>query len=419
MLAVSGGPDSVHLARRVAGEWTAGHPRVIVACVDHGVRPESGDEVAFTARLAADLSFPFRALRAERERVEKGGRINEARLRAERYRLLEATAHEFGARSIWLAHHRDDQCETILLAALRGGSQVSLAALAGMRRVTRWRHGLELVRPLLAVARPTILQALSACKQPFCCDPSNLDPRFLRNRVRHELLPKLREEFAPDIESRLLRLGRLARVLDRRAQRRATRAIALDGDAVHARLRSLSNHGIPSARLTRRVVLQLDSPNPSVLEIAPGIRIRVGGGALEPVNDEVPVRASRIHLRTLEHERVGARFLARLARWRARGVRPRTLSLDADRLVGELHWRQRRDGDRVHLSQRQHVHKLKDLFADARIAPKDRAVAHVLEDAAGIVAVENLGIAKRMAITATTRRVLRIQFLFDRESPIG
>lgn len=408
----------MYLARRVAAAWTPSDPRVIVACVDHGVRQESAEELAFTARLAADLSMPFRALRADNSRVERRGRINEARLRAERYRLLEHTAREFGARSLWLAHHRNDQCETILLAALRAGSKVSLAALGGMRRITRWRSDLELVRPFLALPRATIHDALTALNQPFCCDSSNRDPRFLRNRVRHEFLPTLRREFGPDIERRLLHLGRLARALDRRAKRLAGSSAPPDSDAVYARLLDLSEGAIPSARVTRLVLDRIESPTPTSIEVSSGIRVRVGRGAVERTTDP-SVSRSRIYLRSLEHADLGSRLLTKFQRAKVRGSHLDSLHLDADRLAGEIRFRTRRDGDRVHLSQRRHIHKLKDLFADAGIAVPKRDVAHVLEDPLGIVGVENLGIAKRVAITATTRRVLRIQFLFDRESSIG
>jgi tRNA(Ile)-lysidine synthase len=120
---------------------------------------------------------------------------------------LEATARQFGARYVVTAHTADDQAETVLHHILRG---TGLAGLAGMARVRTLGDGLALVRPMLALSREDVLGYLSALGQAFREDASNRDPRYMRNRIRHELLPVLKRDYAPSVVESLLRLGSLA-----------------------------------------------------------------------------------------------------------------------------------------------------------------------------------------------------------------
>ncbi|MCU0709527.1 MAG: tRNA lysidine(34) synthetase TilS [Pirellula sp.] len=190
IVGVSGGPDSVallHALRSLAQSST----RLIVAHIDHGLRGvESDGDRTFVQQLAADwglvcetvqLSGPASAIRVK---------PNEESLRRARHHHLREIATKHAASWIATAHHADDVVETLLHHLLRGSGPRGLASIALKRQI---RPGLTLVRPLLSVPRSTIMEYLSEHRLPFRVDQSNASPTFTRNRIRHELLPYLRD----------------------------------------------------------------------------------------------------------------------------------------------------------------------------------------------------------------------------------
>jgi tRNA(Ile)-lysidine synthase len=121
-----------------------------------------------------------------------------------RYAFLLRAAREHRCEFVAVAHTADDQAETILHHIVRG---TGLAGLRGMPVSRTLGEGLTLIRPLLRVTRVEVEEYLRGLGQTFRDDPSNVDPRFTRNRIRHELLPLLRSEFNPQIDEVLRTLG--------------------------------------------------------------------------------------------------------------------------------------------------------------------------------------------------------------------
>jgi len=185
--AVSGGPDSIALMHLLA-RWSAAgeRPPILVATVDHGLRPESAVEAAFVAREAAGLGLGHRILAWTGEKPRTG--LQEA-AREARYRLLVRCAREEGASHLVTAHTLDDQAETVLMRLARGSGP---AGLAGMRR-DRERDGIRHVRPLLDRSKESLLALCRAQGWPFTVDPSNADERFARVRWRR-IMPLLAAE---------------------------------------------------------------------------------------------------------------------------------------------------------------------------------------------------------------------------------
>ena len=174
----------MHLLAR----WSAAasHPRILVATVDHGLRPEAATEAAFVAREAAALGWPYRTLAWSGAKPQTG--LQEA-AREARYRLLIQCAREEGASHLVTAHTLDDQAETILMRLARGSG---LAGLAGMRR-ERDRDGIRHVRPLLDCPKEDLLELCRMHNWRFIVDPSNADERFARVRWRR-IMPALAAE---------------------------------------------------------------------------------------------------------------------------------------------------------------------------------------------------------------------------------
>jgi tRNA(Ile)-lysidine synthase len=205
ILAVSGGADSVALLRAIHRLRGPEPGRLLVAHFNHRLRgADSEEDARFAATLAQSLDVESVIGSAQAGVLGSGG---EAEARSARYAFLEATARRFGARYVVTAHTADDQAETVLHHILRG---TGLAGLAGMPRVRTLGDGLALVRPLLGLSRADVLCYLTAIGQSYREDATNRDVRFTRNRVRHELLPLLKRDYAPSVVESLLRLSSLA-----------------------------------------------------------------------------------------------------------------------------------------------------------------------------------------------------------------
>jgi tRNA(Ile)-lysidine synthase len=187
LAAVSGGPDSLALMHLLARRYAAGsRPAVLVATIDHGLRPEAAEEAAFVAREAAALGLPHRILAWTGDKPRTG--IQEA-AREARYRLLVDHARRAGASHLVTAHTLDDQAETIMMRLARGSG---LSGLAGMRRETE-RHGILHARPLLDWPKSALLALCREKGWRFVSDPSNSDELYARVRWR-KLMPLLAAE---------------------------------------------------------------------------------------------------------------------------------------------------------------------------------------------------------------------------------
>jgi tRNA(Ile)-lysidine synthase len=173
LVGCSGGPDSLALAW-LAHRWSGG--RAVAVVVDHRLRPESTAEAAGVVAQLAE-----RGIRAEGRRVDIApGAALQARARAERRAALLAACRAHGAVHLLLAHHAEDQGETVLFRALRGSG---VRGLAGMASVTLAEEAL-ILRPLLSTPRARLAATCAAAGLAPTQDPSNADPRFARARLR-------------------------------------------------------------------------------------------------------------------------------------------------------------------------------------------------------------------------------------------
>jgi len=172
LVALSGGADSVALLHALAR--LDGY-RLTAAHFNHGLRgPESDRDEQFVRELCQRLKLDLIVERTDRLH---GSANLEERARDLRHEFLNRAADHSDARSIAIAHHADDQAETVMMRLLRGAGAAGLAAMspAGPGRI---------VRPMLALHRGQILVYLAAIGAPYVADSSNLSPAFLRNRIR-------------------------------------------------------------------------------------------------------------------------------------------------------------------------------------------------------------------------------------------
>jgi tRNA(Ile)-lysidine synthase len=217
VVAVSGGGDSVGLLRVLHSASAEFDLRLSVAHLDHGTRGEEGrDDARFVAELAASLALDFDL---GHWRASRAGHF-EADARAGRYSWLASVATARNSRYVAVGQTLDDQAETILHRIVRG---TGLRGLAGMPARRSIGGGVALVRPLLGVTRLEVRNYLEAIGQGFREDSTNQDTSRTRARIRLELLPKLADQYNPNVAEALVRLGKIASDAERTLER-----IALD-----------------------------------------------------------------------------------------------------------------------------------------------------------------------------------------------
>jgi tRNA(Ile)-lysidine synthase len=257
----SGGGDSLALGAALGRIAAKGGVRPLLVHIDHGLRAGSDEEQTRARELAGALGLPFRGMRARENPLERHRGVGtEEAARRERYRALATVVAETGAAVVALAHHQEDQAETVLSHLLRGAGLTGAAGMAERRDLlvpwweetelgdVRW---VPLWRPFLTEARATVRRYAAKTGLTPIEDPSNWERVHRRNELRHEAIPLL-ERIWPGATAALARFGELAAADDVALETMADAAYeraALAGDA----LRRVSLAEEPVA-VRRRVV---------------------------------------------------------------------------------------------------------------------------------------------------------------------
>jgi tRNA(Ile)-lysidine synthase len=236
LVAASGGADSMALLLCLDAMAALMDFRLTVAHFNHGLRgPAADEDEDFARRTAAALGLDFLTERADIKALAAAtGKNLEEAAREARYAFLRRDADRVGADKIATGHNLDDQAETVLFRLLRGTGPGGLEGIHPVR--DGW-----IIRPLLECSRPQILGYLAGRNAGFREDASNLDLRFQRNRIRHELIPYLEKHFNPRLAATLTRDASLAReaydFLERHAlaEYQRLRVLLPDGIALPAR----------------------------------------------------------------------------------------------------------------------------------------------------------------------------------------
>ncbi|MEP0845121.1 MAG: tRNA lysidine(34) synthetase TilS, partial [Phycisphaerae bacterium] len=266
VVGVSGGPDSVALlhllhAHTVQG---AGPLRLHVAHLNHQLRGDESDaDAAFVEDLARRLGWPASVETVDvRARAAAVGVSLEQAGRQCRFDFFERLCLTVGSRTVALAHHADDNAETILYRIVRG---TGLRGLGGIRpeRAIRPGSDIRIIRPLLKFRQKALLDYLAERGIAYREDSSNHSPEYTRNRIRHAVLPLLREKFNPQVAEALLRLGEQARGVDAYLSETSERlmeslVVSYDGSqiALHAQLLARKPRAIQT-QVIRNALLRL------------------------------------------------------------------------------------------------------------------------------------------------------------------
>ncbi|OQY60308.1 MAG: tRNA lysidine(34) synthetase TilS [Desulfobacteraceae bacterium 4572_88] len=209
LVGVSGGADSVallHLLRRLAPGFSI---RIAIAHLNHSLRQEESDrDASFVAALAKKLGLPCHSDKRDVRQYQRQHRLSlEEAARQVRYAFYEEVAEKNGFDKVALGHHADDNAELVLMYLFRGSGLTGLSGIPPVRNE-------KFVRPLIRVSRKDIKAFIAENRLEYVSDSTNQDPLYLRNRIRHHLLPMIRASYNPNIADTLNRLASIVRCDD-------------------------------------------------------------------------------------------------------------------------------------------------------------------------------------------------------------
>lgn len=203
LVAFSAGPDSTALLAALASLARLKGWQLCAIHVDHGLRGKESDADRQAAQaLCKILNVPFHCSHLKGFDSKT---VSEDALRTARYQAIEDRARRWKCQCVFLGHHAEDLAETLLMHLARGASLEGLVAFAPVES----RGPLRLLRPMIDLSRDEILAYLDACNIPFRTDSSNADQRFMRNRIRNQVLPLMEQTLNPGIRQALARTARL------------------------------------------------------------------------------------------------------------------------------------------------------------------------------------------------------------------
>jgi len=422
LVAVSGGADSVALLHLLLGLGLQWRLRLHVLHVDHQLRADSAAAADFVQALGARLGVPVDVATVT---VDPRGSL-EAAARVARYAALETCAARVGADRIALGHTADDQAETVLMRLVQGAGVRGLSGIPPVRG--------RIIRPLIELRRTALEAELRRAELAWVEDPTNRDPKFLRNRIRHELLPLLSDSYNPEIAGALVRMATLAReavtALDRAASAELDRvgvrgegAVTLPLETLRALPRQVAAEVLRQAagRLGSRAPLRawahrglkraLAVPTPRRPFRLGGVTVEVSGAFARLALAALPALVERpvsVPGRT-EMPEIGQALEARLVGADAYAIprEPSRVAFDADDLADPLVVRARRPGERF-VPFGGAERRLKTLLIDAKVPRWDRGRVPLVEAGGTIVWVGHLRRGAAARVTARTRRVLEL-----------
>lgn len=423
VVAVSGGLDSVALLALLRHLSPGAGVPLVVAHAHHGLRPEADADCEFVAQLARNAGLPFVSERLPvRADLAVSRDSLEMTARRLRHAFLARVAHAHGARRVALAHHAGDQAELFLLRLLRGSGG---AGLGGMRPLSPSPADarVSLVRPLLDLPAAQLREFAAAEGLEHREDASNSDCSIPRNRVRHELLPRLRRDYSPAIDALLLRTGELvgaeadfvqAEARRWRAARRRKRFELLHPALQRAILREqlwelgedadfelIERLRLNSARVSAR-------PASTLRRTSDGDVVREAAATLCHSASAKPA-SLRARTGSLKFDGVEIAW----AKADASGLLPRKVKVpgrelfDATRVGNRIRLRHWQPGDRFQPLGLAKPAKVQDLLVNRKV-PADRRRKLLIATTAAdeIFWVEGLPPGERFKITPDTRRML-------------
>lgn len=424
---VSGGADSVALLRFLAALRPQFSWDLVVCHIHHGLRGAEADrDECFVRALAEQLGLPCAVSRIDAAALALRDHISvEEAGRMARYAFFAQTAGEGGR--IATAHTLDDSIETVLMNLVRG---TGLRGLCGIPRIRG-----NIVRPLLDCTRAEVEDYLGALGQPYCTDSTNLTDDYTRNRIRHDILPRLCE-LNPNFT------GAMARMLPRLAAQQALTdcLAAQSAQQLHAACGGLSRQGLSALpeSVCDRLLLRLLEQNRLPVSAAAVERmtetLRTGGkldlaarswffvaqgdlaaviyappGGIPPVPVPLPQEETPVILPFSPQKSLKLTLCNKIVANTSEKFNISLLkyAIDCDRIKGYSFMRTRRPGDTFIVGKKQL--SLGEAWAAAGIPALLRPALMVLADEQGVLWAEGIGSSSRAAVTENTKQYVIIE----------
>lgn len=424
---VSGGADSVALLRFLAALRPQFGWDLVVCHIHHGLRGAEADrDECFVRALAEQLGLPCAVSRIDAAALALRDHISvEEAGRMARYAFFAQTAEEGGR--IATAHTLDDSIETVLMNLVRG---TGLRGLCGIPRIRG-----NIVRPLLDCTRAEVEDYLGALGQPYCTDSTNLTDDYTRNRIRHDILPRLCA-LNPNFP------GAMARMLPRLAAQQALTdcLAAQSAQQLHAACGGLSRQGLSALPepVCDRLLLRLLEQNRLPVSAAAVERmtetLRTGGkldlaarswffvaqgdlaaviyappGGIPPVPVPLPQEETPVILPFSPQKSLKLTLCNKIVANTSEKFNISLLkyAIDCDRIKGYSFMRTRRPGDTFIVGKKQL--SLGEAWAAAGIPALLRPALMVLADEQGVLWAEGIGSSSRAAVTENTKQYVIIE----------
>jgi tRNA(Ile)-lysidine synthase len=418
-VAYSGGPDSTALLlvlRRI-------HPDTAAIYVNHQLRDdESVREEHFIKDFCASRSIP---LVIERIRWRSRPANLEENARKRRYAHLTKAAREHGFTKVALAQHRDDAVETFLQRLMRGSGPRGLGRLASRRGI--------FIRPFLEIPRVDIDRYLHQEQIPFFTDTSNLDIRFLRNRIRHDLLPLLEKNYNPRVRQALAKaaewLGEQNELLDE-LMKPYSNTIREEGSRILMMKKELSRCSDALKKQLLRMALQKADPHlrPDAALLQHLLRLLKKDGEnlelpgflmVKSVSDAIVfvAKTGEAGFHEIDIPGAGSYFfppgdsllIFSMQQDFVFTDNPNVAYVDADRAAFPLRARNWKKGDRFHPLGMNGTQKLSDYWIDRKIPRRQRKSIPLIFKDDDLVWVAGHRLSHDFRISETTKRALKIE----------
>ena len=460
VVGASGGPDSCALLYALDRLKETHGLSLHVAHLNHNFRGEEAeDDAVFVAEVAQELGLPVTVVKEDPHEYQKQRSISsfEQGAREMRYAFMARVAEEAGARAVTVGHTADDLAETVILHVLRGSG---LYGLRGMGEISDWpwpadAGALKLFRPLLDMTKDQTADYCLEIGRTYREDSGNYMWRFTRNRVRQDLMPRLAQDYNPQVRDALVRLARTAAdeldfVEGELDQAWPDVAAESDGEVRFSRQAMAALHPLLQRLALRRGYILVTGDSTRLREshmvAMEALALSKRGGRSLELPGGVILRQENLRLvltRSLESDcpypelvgehpillpdEVGVQKSASAGAWLVMmqagtaGKRPEwaeadewTTCLDPAAVGGEATMRAWRPGDRIQPLGMQGRKKLQDLFTDLRVARPWRERIPILETGTGIAWVVGHRIADWAKVGPdTSDQALWIRFSQD------
>ena len=438
IVGVSTGVDSMVLLHLLNAYRKTFHLSLIVAHVNHGLRPEESENEAELVREESErLGLPFEYGQFNVKEFQKlGGLSPQDAARRIRFHFFYDLLRRHHARKIALGHNAEDQVETILLRLMRGSGLQGLKGILPIREET-------VIRPLLETRRAEIESFALEKKIPFLSDSSNLKQDYLRNRIRLSLIPRIEAEYQPNFKEVLLRTSSILReendYLEKGAEEAFEKLVRREeGDFLFKFPEYRSLHRAIQRRVIKKILGKIDEPEmvieekePSDLQkidealrsSSPSFLLELGGGMrVEKRYDTVllgkgevrpfpPFEQELLSPGRTRIDEIGKEVI--IEEISPEGLKDYQVDLDTalvdyERVRFPLTVRNFRPGDRFCPLGVKGSQKLKNFFIDHKVPKFERPKIPLLISGEMITWVVGYRIDERVKVTEKTKKILKL-----------